>query len=496
MEMRELAKRNPWWKNKELILEDRNLKQREGSKVDWTPRIKYKFTLTEDAIYTVRGPRQVGKTTLVKIMMKELLETVSYPEQIFLYPCDLVSNPKELCTILECYLQNARKITKKRLYLFIDEISSIKDWQKGIKYLVDTGLLENCTVILTGSHSLDIRNASERLPGRRGNVTDVLDKILLPMKFVEYVETRDKELYAVIRGLDLLQKENRLTALTQLAHAKIPSELERLNYYSDDLEKLFQDYLLTGGIAPAIDAYISKRAIASTVYDTYVRAMLGDVTRWQKKETNMAQVVQRLVISLSSPVSWRSICKQTDLGSHHTVAEYVEVLQASFTISAIYQLDRNKDAPCFEKDKKVYFQDPFIFHALRSWAYSLSPYESAVEFIENPEDCSKLVESVINNHIIRLAFGMFPSSDYEYVNKVFYWKGNLGREVDFVMKLDGNYLPIEVKYQSEIKRSDLQGLHSFIKGGKCHRGIAITKDKLKIEEDLSLIPYYLFLMLV
>ncbi len=73
MEMRELAQRNPWWKNKDLILEDRNLRKRKGSKVDWTPRIKYKFSLNEDAIYTVRGPRQVGKTTLVKIMIEELL---------------------------------------------------------------------------------------------------------------------------------------------------------------------------------------------------------------------------------------------------------------------------------------------------------------------------------------------------------------------------------------------------------------------------------------
>ncbi len=102
-----------------------------------------------------------------------------------------MSNPKELANILECYLQNARKtLPKQRLYLFIDEVSSVKDWQKGIKHLWDMGLLENCSVILTGSHSLDIRNASERLPGRRGSVKDVLDKILLPMKFTEYVETK------------------------------------------------------------------------------------------------------------------------------------------------------------------------------------------------------------------------------------------------------------------------------------------------------------------
>ncbi len=497
MEMRELAQRNPWWKNKDLILEDRNLRKRKGSKVDWTPRIKYKFSLNEDAIYTVRGPRQVGKTTLVKIMIEELLSSASDAQQVFFYACDLVSNPKELANILECYLQNARKtLPKQRLYLFIDEVSSVKDWQKGIKHLWDMGLLENCSVILTGSHSLDIRNASERLPGRRGSVKDVLDKILLPMKFTEYVETRNPNLGYVIKNLNLLLKERRIDTIMKLAHAQIPQELVRLDYYAEELKQLFHDYLLTGGIATAIDAYISHKEIPSTVYDTYITAMLGDVTRWQKKETNMAQVVQRLIESLSSPVSWQSICKQTDLGSHHTVADYVEVLQSSFTVSAIYQLDRNKGAPVFEKDKKVYFEDPFIFHALRGWAFSLSPFESSVEYTENPVSCSKMVESVICNHLIRLAFSMFPSSDYNYANKVYYWKGALGKEVDFVLKLNGNYLPIEVKYQNDIGRSDLQGLHSFIKGGQCYRGIAITKNTLKVEEDLTLIPYYLFLMLI
>lgn len=497
MEIKELAQRNPWWKGKEFILEDRNLRKRKGSSVDWTPRIKYKFTLDEDAVYTVRGPRQVGKTTLVKIMMEELLSQVSDPQQIFFYACDLVSNPKEFATILDCYLRNTRSILpKERLYLFIDEVSSVKDWQRGFKYLWDAGLFENCTAIFTGSHSLDIRNASERLPGRRGEVKDVLDKILLPMKFTEYVETRNSRLGYVIKDLDILSKGRRLEIILALAHAKIPNEVLKLSYHSDELKLLFNDYLFTGGIAPAIDAFIAQKEIPATVYDTYIRAMLGDVTRWQKKETSMAQVVQRLIESLASTVSWQSICKQTDLGSHHTVEGYVDMLQASFTVSAIYQLDRNKGAPIFEKDKKVYFEDPFIFHALRSWAYSLSPFESAKGFIENPESCSKLVESVICNHLIRLAFSMFPSSDYNYVNKIYYWKGSLGKEVDFALKLNGMYVPIEVKYQNLVGRSDLQGLHSFIKGGQTYRGIVITKNTLKIEEDLTLIPYYLFLMLI
>jgi predicted AAA+ superfamily ATPase len=99
----------------------------------------YFFNLEQDAIYTMRGPRQVGKTTLIKIMIRELLEKGIHPKRIFFWACDLIDTPKELATTLQCYLDGARKEYDDRLFVFLDEISSIRDWQKGIKHLVDAG---------------------------------------------------------------------------------------------------------------------------------------------------------------------------------------------------------------------------------------------------------------------------------------------------------------------------------------------------------------------
>jgi predicted AAA+ superfamily ATPase len=100
------------------------------------------------------------------------------------------------------------------------------------------------------------------------------------------------------------------------------------------------------------------------------------------------------------------------------------------------------------------------------------------------------------NHLIRLAFNIFPSSDYEYANKLFYWENALKKEVDFVIKLNGKYVPIEVKYQSDIKKDDLIGLQAFMQGGSSHQGIVITKNLLAIEEDLAFLPCCLFLTFI
>ena len=67
-----------------------------------------------------------------------------------------------------------------------DEISRIKDWQRAIKSMKDSGELANSCLVLTGSHTLDIKHGIELLPGRTGKFGK--DLMLLPLSFSEYVK--------------------------------------------------------------------------------------------------------------------------------------------------------------------------------------------------------------------------------------------------------------------------------------------------------------------
>ena len=49
----------------------------------------------------------------------------------------------------------------------LDEVTYIKDWDKGVKFLADAGLLDDVVLLLTGSDSVIIREVRMRLPGRR-----------------------------------------------------------------------------------------------------------------------------------------------------------------------------------------------------------------------------------------------------------------------------------------------------------------------------------------
>ena len=162
-------------------------------------------------------------------------------------------NEKQVTDYLDT---TTRQRGNTRSFLFLDEISSIKRWEKGIMKLWDQGRLKNCTIIVTGSHSIDLTKSDEKLPGRRGETSDKYDKIMLPMKFSEYIRILDKDLSKIIdkdfTGI------SRVEIFQKLFDLEIDPRLDKLTSYSSELDRYLTDYLLTGGIPKVIDDYLKN----------------------------------------------------------------------------------------------------------------------------------------------------------------------------------------------------------------------------------------------
>lgn len=168
----QLSENNPWWKDEKSINQDIKIKTFDEVKYKWYPALRHYISLDKDVIYTIRGPRQVGKTTLLKIIIKELINSNKInPENIFFWSFEM-NNAEELSQIIQIYLNWAGVKLGDRKYLFFDEICSVKNWQREILHLSNKGLFENCSILITGSHSMDIKYSGETLPGRRGGSED------------------------------------------------------------------------------------------------------------------------------------------------------------------------------------------------------------------------------------------------------------------------------------------------------------------------------------
>jgi len=494
----ELMDQNPWWRNPKAILKDKYIMALIKSKVRWDPRLKYKFDLNIDVVYTLRGPRQVGKTTLLKDIIRHLIKSGIPPRNIFYYTCDLIDNPKALAETISSYLNSIRPSTNERAYLLLDEVSSIKDWQKAIKHLSDTGKLTLTTLILTGSHTLDIKKASEKLPGRRGLVKDTPDKIMLPMKFAEYAETLNKDVKDSILEQKILSWNKREQLFFSLLKGVVPEEIKELSFLSKELELLFQNYLLTGGTPKVAHEYLKHNEIPESIYKTYIDVVLGDLAKWGKRETYLRQVMNRVFDTLGNPVGWNTLRQETDIASHNTVAEYVDTLADSFILLYLHRYDASHQRPAYQKEKKIHFHDPFFLHAMRAWSAGKEPFESTLEFLRKPENVGVLAEGVTADHLVRLAFLLSEQKQlFTYENMVFYWRGKKDREVDFVLKTGmPECTAIEVKYQPTISKKDMFGVIDFKKASGSLNGIILSKETLEIRRNVTILPIWLFLLII
>ena len=186
MNLEDIHFQNPWWDLKENIENDRHIKIFNQCSFQYLPPLYNSSDLEKSGIYTLRGPRQSGKTTTMKLLIKKLLDKGKDPSNILYLTLDNIKDKEELIETLKNWFLLRQKAKADRLFVFLDEISFIDNWQIALKYLSDINLLSESFVLLSGSSAYDIKKSSERLPGRRGMGDDFIQ---LPVSFKEYVQT-------------------------------------------------------------------------------------------------------------------------------------------------------------------------------------------------------------------------------------------------------------------------------------------------------------------
>ncbi len=493
----ETVEDNPWWTDPTKINSDSKIIEWNESVIKWKPRIMHAFDRKKDLVYSLRGPRQTGKTTMIKLLIKNLLNEGISPWNIMYYACDTVSGPKELIALIKNYFDNTkRQRNGNRCYLILDEISSVKNWQKGIKRLWDQGRLKNCTIIATGSHTVDLKRAAERLPGRRGDYSDVLDKIMLPMKFSEFASLMDADLKKVIDA-NFLSEADRISAFEQLLRNEMPENLEKVYAHLPELDRCLQDYMLTGGVPKAINQYMDAKMIGEDTYADQLNAVLGDLDTLNKSSSTFKQITRGIIKSVGQTSSWRSLKKDTDVATESTAAQYVTTLEDMFVVFVMYQYNTEKKEAVYRKEKKIHFQDPFYFNVLNSWISNAKSFDASRKFVENGENLGRLAEGIVANHMIRLAFLRSPKKHmFDHSSHIYYWKHN-GDEVDLIYNDGlGAEIPIEVKFQNNISKRDLDGIINFKKQTQAKSALLLTRYNFSAERECIMIPASVFLLMI
>jgi len=137
---------NPWWRDRQSINQDKHIRTFEASKLKWRPPL-LKTPLQEDALHIIKGPRQVGKTTLIKLFIKNLLADDKVSEKdIFFLSMDAARTVDEVLEVILYYFKTIK--TSNRRFLFLDESSFHPEWPRGIKVLLIWFLIEMLPMLL------------------------------------------------------------------------------------------------------------------------------------------------------------------------------------------------------------------------------------------------------------------------------------------------------------------------------------------------------------
>ena len=138
----------------------------------------------------------------------------------------------------------------------------------------------------------------------------------------------------------------------------------------------------------------------------------------------------------------------------------------------------------FKGEKKIYFLDPFIYHAVSSFLTGADGFVNSRESLTKNKDV--LIESVVSNHLIQIKEVPYLREWKTYLG---FFYSSTGKEIDFIYrKNNGNFLGIEVKYsESKRKPTKIDGIKEYI---------VLTKSQLERRDNVLFVPVSLFLALL
>jgi len=323
--LEDLERFNPWWKTGKV----REEWLKEYRRSAYFEIAKY---IGKRQIILIWGLRRVGKTTLMLQIISELLKKTG-SKNILYFSFDEISF--DLKEVLEGYqkfiLGRTFEEMKETVYVFLDEIQKVKDWENKLKIYYD--LYPDVKFFTSGSASVGLRKKSrESLAGR------VLDFLLRPLSFEEFLEMNGKEVKRIKEKPELWKRDLLPLFYRYIKYGTFP-ELAR-----EDDEEFARKYILNN---------IIERIIYKDLPEEFG---LKDV-----------ELLKSLVYLLGKNpgmlVNYREISK--NLGKdQRTVANYFEYLEFGLLIRFVFNY-RGSPIASLRKLKKAYFNTPniaFVFN--------------------------------------------------------------------------------------------------------------------------------------
>ena len=338
--------------------------------------------LKSKEVIVIYGARQVGKTFLLKYLIKNHLKNVFY------FDLEL-PNLLELCnqgaeSVFKYLIQKGAD-EKQRVFLVIDEIQYMEDPTKFLKIMHDN--YPNIKLLVSGSSTFEIKKKfKESLVGRTVNFE------LYPLSFEEFLIFKGKNYK--------LNKENTKAV-------------------NDELVALAEEYIKFGGYPKIVleKSEEKKQTYLAQIINTYVRKDIRDIGNI--RNISAFNKLVEVIASQSGQLLNALEISNTLKINRETVLEYLDLLENTFMIKRITPFHKNLRSE-LSKNPKVFFLDTGMMHLL--WL-------------------KEFPKVILGNTFETFVFLELMKAG----KKINFWRTTNKQEVDFIIK-DKELYAIEVKY--------------------------------------------------
>lgn len=335
--------------------------------------------LDKRKIITIIGSRQVGKTTILKQLEKQLKENGELVYYFTLEDMDILKDfnesPRNLLNLIE--------ISKEPVIL-IDEIQYLDNPSNFLKYIYDL-YHESIRIIVTGSSAFYIdKKFEDSLAGRKRILK------MYPLHFREFLYFKDRK---------------------NLGDSILSSGLTRTT--KRELENLFNEFTIFGGYPEVVvsEDIEEKKSILREISTSYLKRDI--LESGIRREDKFYALVKILAGQTGGLLNKNELSRLTGV-STTAVDNYIHALQKSLHITLIRPFYTNVTKEIV-KMPKLYFNDI----GLRN------QFLKNFRHLKERQDRGNIIENIF----------LFYLQD-SGIDEIKYWRSKTGLEIDFILNND------------------------------------------------------------
>ena len=373
--------------------------------------------LSEREITIIIGPRQVGKTTLMHLLEKELKIKERYT--IF-FDLDRESDSRYFKT-QEFFLKKLKlELGDRAGYVFIDEFQRKEDASLFLKGIYDMNLPYK--FIISGSGSLELKErVHESLVGRK-RVFEVT-----PVSFLEFIDYKTEYRYS-----------NNMDSFFYIERGKA--------------QILLEEYLNYGGYPRVVleEEDKEKRRVIDDIFRSYIERDISYLLKVERIDA-FSELIRLLSHQIGLITNYSALCANLNI-SIQTLKNYLYYAEKTFIVSRL--------TPFFRNARKEIVKSPiFYFYDLGLRNYSIASFGNLYEY-----------GLVFENLVFNLLRELIRFTGVT----IHFWRTKTKSEVDFVLKFGEEVLPIEVKYKNFRSPKVERALRSFVEKYNPQKAIVVN----------------------